>query len=577
VSPCGIADVGIGEVEIKATKEGYESATTRTEVKPNRIAQVELELRRLDDRGNIVVLVEPTGADVSIDRVPFGKSPARITNIRAGTHRVEVTEDGYVPLVKNVTVIAGQDQVVEGSLQEAGDWIGPALGGSEDADDGGEGMAEIASDEVPLPQDMPEARAFEPVRQLLRERRFDQALEKLNQMAGDAEMKDFKSRISRDRRYVRRAKGVIDAGYEALKRKIGQEYPVPLEGGINFEGKVTSVTDTHIVLEIGGRPKRIELARIDIERIIKLAASEYSPDKPANQALFAVMYAMEGQFDQATEALRRATRSGHNVTEEKSYVRTERLWEAALARQEREEEEKRREHEMAKKREEMTEEKKRSSITVLVDRIHGTALPEMVTSKLRERGATIIQAGEELTEKDLSEASVLVIRDAPIGQDLTEANGRRIAKFVQSEGKGLVYFGRRSSERSPLQPLLDHLEISVQPDMLRIHPEAPDRLPQEAVLAGPTKDRHPVIRGVRPVLFSLRSSSVKASSRDVLVVSTRFARSTATRRRPVPLVAARKAGGGRVVVFGSMPFLDEDETGQSALRLIINAIGWAGS
>lgn len=578
VSPCGVAEVGIGEVEVEAKKEGYKSAVKRVEVEPDRISTVELELTPLRNRGNIVVLVEPTGAQVSIDRVPFGKTPARITNVQAGTHRIEVGMEGYVPLVKNVTVVAGQDHTVEGTLQEGGDWIGPTMDpfapGEHESEE--EGPGETDPDAVPLPEEMPEAKAFKPVRELLRDRKYEEALQKLNEMANDPAMQDYRSRISRDRRYVRRAKNVVEAGYEALKRKIGQEYPVPLEGGINFEGEVTSVTDTHIVLQMGENPKRIELDRIDIERIIKLAASQYSPDKPANQALFAVVYAMEGQFEQATEALQRAARTGYNVTEEKSLVESERLWEAALARREREEREKRRQEEMEKKRQEITEGEKRSSVTVLVDRVHGRSLPEEVVSMLQERGVELLHARDEISNEDLKKASVLVIRDDLGTQTLSKDNAGRIVNFVTAGG-GLVYFGRTSRLPSPLQPLLDHLRISVQPDRLTVHPQAPERLPDHGALAGPVNKRHPVCRGVRPVLFSLRSGSVKASSRNVLMVSTKYVRSMETDRSPVPLVAARSSGKGRVVVFGSVPYYGEDEMGKSALRLMFNAIAWAGS
>jgi hypothetical protein len=577
VSPCGVAEVGIGEVEVEAKKEGYKSSKKRVEVEPDRIATVALELAPLRNRGNIVVLVEPTSAQVSIDRVPFGKTPARITNVQAGTHRVEVGMEGYVPLVKNVTVVAGQDHTVEGTLQEGGDWIGPVMdpfGPGED--EGEEDQGKLDPDAVPLPEEMPEAKALKPVRELLRDRKYEEALEKLNEMANDPAMQDYRSRISRDRRYVRRARNVVQAGYEALKRKIGQEYPVPLEGGINFEGRVTSVTDTHIVLQMGENPKRIELDRIDIERIIKLAASQYSPDKPANQALFAVVYAMAGQFEEANQALQRAARTGYNVTEEKSFVEAERLWKAALARRERQDREKRRQEEMEKKRQEITEGDKRSAVTVLLDRVHGRNLPEEVVSMLQERGVDLLHAREEITDEDLKKASVVIIRDDLGTQSLTKQNASRIVNFVKSGG-GLVYFGRTSTLRSPLQPLLDHLPISVQPDSLTVHPQAPERLPDHGALAGPINKRHPVCRGVRPVLFSLRSSSVKASSRSILMVSTKYVRSTETDRSPVPLVAARTSGKGRVVVFGSVPYYGEDEMGKSALRLMINAIAWAGN
>jgi len=93
VSPCAIAEVGMGPVEIKAVKEGFLNAKDAATVNPNKITKVELKLEALPNVGNILVLVEPTGSDIILDYVPFGKTPCRIVNIKEGTHKMEVGRD----------------------------------------------------------------------------------------------------------------------------------------------------------------------------------------------------------------------------------------------------------------------------------------------------------------------------------------------------------------------------------------------------------------------------------------------------------------------------------------------------
>ena len=573
VSPCGITDVGIGEVEIKAQKSGYGESSKRVEVETDRIRTVEITLQPIENRGSIVVLVEPSGSDVSIDRVPFDTTPCRIENIRAGTRRVEISRDGYVPMVKKVSVIAGQEQVVKGELQEGEDWIGPStsLFGEEEEDVAEED--EIDEGDVPLPEDMPEAAAFQPVRKLLRERNYEGALSALNRMASDEAMKDYRGRISRDRRFIRRAKEVVSAGYRALHGKVGEVYPIPLSGGINLKGEVQNVTEEQIVLAMDGRTKTIDLDRVDIDRIIKLAASEFSPDKPANRALFGIIYAMEGQFQEAAEAINRAARTGYNVTEERSFLESERTWEAAQEKLERQKEEERRKEEMEKKREELRAEAEASTISILVDRVHGDRLDQAVVSELQGKGIEVNSAYEALEEENLSESAVLVIKQGYDGETLDKETAQRIARFV-NKGGGLVYFGYRSMDESLLGPLQQYFKVGLQPGGLRVSPRAPERHPRDVVPAGSAR-RHPVTTGATPVVFSIRSPMVQTARKNVLLVSSRYVSHISTGQRPVPLLAAVTRGKGKVVVFASMPDLRHEETGEGAVRLVLNAIAWA--
>jgi len=581
VSPCAIPDVGIGTVEVKAVKEGYGTVRQMVQVESEKIATVALRLSPLANVGSILVMVEPTGSDVEVDRVPFGKTPARIINVEAGTHRVRVSRAGHRPLYADVTVVTGQEQVVRGRLIEGGGWLGETTGAGEE-----EPFGELAPEQVPTPDQMPEAKAFEPVRELLAERRYDEAVEQLGRMATEPDTARYMARIARDRRYAQAAKGVIEAACKALREKVGQTYPLLLRGGISLEGKLLGVSETHVTVDIDGTGagKQIALDRIHIDRVVKLSASAYPPDRPENQALFAVLYAMEGEFSSAYEALRRAAAGGHNVTDAKSFVDSERLWAAAQKKQRIERQRAERREELEREREALAGQAGRGEPVVLVDGSRGGALASEITRALEQVGLRVRETSRAAGEDELKAAAVLVVSapgEAEDGRAYEEAEVKRIAEFVRSGG-GFVFFaapravGRGPVHRgTPLDALLaGEFRISVRPGRMTVQAGAPRDHPRYRATAVPTQ-RHPITSGVGDVRFDLRTPAVVAPPVAVIMATPPFISSSATGRGPVPLVAARTFGRGRVVVFGSVPDTWDEDTGVQAVRLCLNAIRWA--
>jgi len=583
ISPCAITGIGIGPIEVKAVMPGYSVGRQTVTVNSDKISACTLRLERLPNVGNILVLVEPTGSEVSVDRVPFGRTPCRILNIKEGTHHVLVGHDGYRPLPTTVTVVSGKDQLVKGELVETGEsWLGPAFGGFEKKDIDVEGHLDIEN--ASLPDDMPEAKAFDPVRKLLDGRKYDQALQLLANMSKDAATSKYVARINRDKRYIGQVKGVVEAGYKGLKGKVGHDYKLKLKGGIVIEGKITRVTTDKVELDMHGAKKDIELGRVDINRVIKLAAMDYAPDKAANQALFAVLYSMEGEWDEAVEALQRSAAGGYNVTDAMNYFTSEKEWAAAQIKEKTLAKADKEKKTVEKKREGLAGKDQAPQPVVLIDRHRGGFIEAEITGSFERMKLVVKTVREAPTKEDLAKACVLIVRDQGEGEYILpydEESVKSITTFV-NDGGGFVFFGRprlvKAGDRgTPYDALLmRQFKIAVLTGRISVDPKAPRDLPRYRAIGLPKHKNHPITKGVEKVYFDLRSPAVVTPASAVVMATPPFMKHSAA-KGACNLLAARQYGKGRVVVFACVPDIWDEDTGVNALRVVRNAVGWAAT
>ena len=71
--------------------------------------------------GRILVRSTPAGARVVVDGRDYGPSPVAVRDLATGSHRVRVTQDGYLPVERRVSVTASQPaQSLTIPLQRAG-------------------------------------------------------------------------------------------------------------------------------------------------------------------------------------------------------------------------------------------------------------------------------------------------------------------------------------------------------------------------------------------------------------------------------------------------------------------------
>lgn len=586
-SPCKIEFVKAGTVEVKAEMEGFAAAKEIVDVRSNEVTKVQLRLPELKDVGHLELLVQPAGSDVRLDGAPRGTTPLRLINISAGTHALEFSHEGCQTLRTNVIVVAGRDTVIRRELSEGADTGKDAEGAH------GEGpAAQPGLEGTPAIGDMPYAQAFDPVRKLLANREYDKALDLLDHMAENEETRQYADRIVRYKRLIEAARHVVEAGYDALRDKVGQDYPLLLRGNLLLTGKILGVSDSHVEMDLHGtgEPSRIRISRVHIDRIVKLASQKLDPDDPSNQAAFAVAYAMQEAFPEAYRALERAGVAGHDITDEKTFVDSAKFWKVARLKDEAEKREAARQKELERLREAQAAREAIEAL-ILVDQHHGAGLDRGIAGELQRLGFKIEPVNESITEEDFQRAAVLLVCDpGPEAKvsPYSDAEVAEILDFIQGGG-GFVFVGacrareasRGGQDRlvavpSPFTPLLVRFGMAVESDMLLVSNWAPRDVPREFALALPARRRHAVVSGLGPIWFKLRNSTVAAPLNTLLLGTSGFVRSSATGRGWVAMAAARPAGRGRVVVLGGLPEMSGRE-GNDGIRFVMNVMRWAAT
>ncbi len=574
VSPCGIADVGIGEIKVTATRVGYEKTEKTVEVKPDEIAMVELTMKPLGKVGHLTILVEPAGSKVELDRVPRGRTPMRVINLQPGTHSVKVSRDGYRSMHTSAKIISGQENSITGKLRKGKDPLRSTTAGEGELPAKGK----LAYKEIPSVDQMPEERAFEPVRQLIAERQYGKALKTLKQMSEGEENRKYVGRVTRDRRFVNRLQELMKAAGQELNASQGEKMELKLRKGITLEGKVTKVTEDTVSLDLTGnsRTKEVSLAKIDAAMIIELASESMDPSKPSNQSSFALLHAAEGEIEDAIEAAAKAAEKGKSDPEVNDYIRTEKLWAAARDKA-RQESAKRVQMAAMQQQQRRTQRPPRPEPPrVVIDTQRGGGLPAPLLQRMKATGMEVQMAREGISGTELRRGTVLVFRQ----------NAGRIRPFGRREVQRLIDFVRRGGAifvvgaprpaagggRNPFNDILGPLGVQIRNDQLEKDEDAPDEYPANLFIAYPAGP-HPVTNGAGPVAFQPPVSSLGLRHPSLGLLRTDPFVGT-PQAGPAPwLAAAGQVGRGKFVVFSSAPQF----TNPRVENLIFNAVRWAGT
>lgn len=585
VSPCGVRDVGVGEVEVTAEKQGFETAGKTVQVEADRTTRVDLALRRLANVGSIAVLVDPPGSEIELDRVPRGSTPAVLINVPAGTHRVVVSAAGFQSLHSTVAVAPNRQFVLKGRLVPTE--APPAeQAGVADLDK----LGVVDEDTIPATSEMPEERAFEPVRELLSQRRYEEALRKLDEMAADQQTQEYARRIGRERRMTRRIQEVVNFAYAQLEKAQGRDYVLSLRKGIRFTGKLVDVTDTHAVISAAGGEKRIALSSIGPEQIVRLASYRLDPGRPANRVSFALVYAAEGEFQKAYDELRAAAKAGYDITPSRSYVDSEHLWAAAVQKEHAE----RLRARMLGPRPPQALSEDAGPVRLLVDTYRGEDLPEGLSATLKQSGFDLHPLAHPFTERDVEGPALLVIYDPGAGRPVPAYDRQELQSIMDfiRRGGGLLFVGaarpvpRQDAKRPqpvpphPFGPLLRWFGILTRPDELSVSENAPEGYPEEHAVCFPVA-RHPVTYGVRRVILPVSSPSLAV--RDgawVLLRANQFVGSEWAGEVAPPVAALRIFGDGRILIIANMPLMNKSAWRGSpfyandADKLLLNGLLW---
>jgi TonB family protein len=119
VTPLDIADLPLGSYEVKLELKGYETKTQVEELTAEAAArEVKLTLARSSPTMAVAdILSSPFGAAVSVDGKPAGATPITEFRLRPGTHRFELSKEGYEPYSETLKVEPGKRARIDAQLR----------------------------------------------------------------------------------------------------------------------------------------------------------------------------------------------------------------------------------------------------------------------------------------------------------------------------------------------------------------------------------------------------------------------------------------------------------------------------
>jgi hypothetical protein len=576
VSPCGIPDVGIGQVEVRAVRQGRAPATSTVEVRGDRTTQVHLDMQPLVRVGSLAVVVDPPGARIMLDRVPSGRTPHVILNVPAGTHRLEVSADGYRPFTATVTVAPNELHLVQKDLVAAD--APPSRPGA---------VADLPLGEslewsrVPYPEDLPEERAFEPVRRLVADRRYQEALAELDGMPQDMK-EQYAQRVARERSVIRRLRQLVRTAHAVLGTKVGEEdYRLSLGKGFPLTCTILDVGEGEVkVMTVAGE-RTIDLSDLSAENIVRLAGEKSRARDPDHATNAALLYGAEAQFESAYEQLRLAAGQGGDIATALGYVNGERLWAAALQKQA---------LRRLRARGKSGDTGQRliapgQPIRVVLD-VHRGADTDLAAQLGASPLFKVHRLEGPFDPDRMAPGDVLMVVDPGPGKAVRPYGRHEVQQIMDAihGGTGLVFFGtfRPPDRPQPFTPLLRWCGALVRPERLVVSEKAPDAYPEEYAPAYPVSRRHPVTAGARHVVFPMPSPSLQLrGSAGALLRASPYLGSRQAGEAAPAMAAAGSYGKGRYLVFANVPVINTSPHegsplyANAAARVIRNGILWA--
>lgn len=102
-TPTELSDVPVGLVTLKISNAGWSDFLTQTTIKTGQLN----ELSATYKLGDLTVISDPSGADVSIDGINLGRTPLTLRGLRPGTKSIVLKIDGYYLYSANKIVEPG--------------------------------------------------------------------------------------------------------------------------------------------------------------------------------------------------------------------------------------------------------------------------------------------------------------------------------------------------------------------------------------------------------------------------------------------------------------------------------------
>ncbi len=114
-TPVTLKSIDIGQHEIEIMAEGYSTWIKAIDIKKGKNKKINVVLQK--DTGSVIIKSEPSNAKVLIDGNEIGNTPVSLSDLKPGTHSVEIKMDGYESWSKSLEVIADKETVIATKLQ----------------------------------------------------------------------------------------------------------------------------------------------------------------------------------------------------------------------------------------------------------------------------------------------------------------------------------------------------------------------------------------------------------------------------------------------------------------------------
>lgn len=113
----GMIELDAGKHALEITAPGYDPQSKELELTPGSTTRVSIVLIKTQLRAQLTVATTQAIANIKIDGQSRGEGKA-IVQLEAGRHTVEVTAEGFVPLTREVTLVAGAEESLSVTLKK---------------------------------------------------------------------------------------------------------------------------------------------------------------------------------------------------------------------------------------------------------------------------------------------------------------------------------------------------------------------------------------------------------------------------------------------------------------------------
>ncbi len=570
-SPCTATDIKPGEITVNAMRSGFADAEKTVTVEAGKITTVQLHLDPLGKGiGNLLVLIEPPGAAVTLDSERVGVTPQRISNLDAGTYELEVSKPGYKPFSDTVRVDPGHYHEIVVKLPEdpdASESATPAKPAVE-ADTGGD-ISDPKTVDFDNFTEEP-AQFWESFRGYLNNRKYSSALTKLEEISENIKDSSHLMALEKEKQHLHTARKILEAGRNALKRREGEQYPLPLKRGGSFTGELTQVGDEYVEIDIGRTTRRLKWDDIHIERIIRLAASKYPP--PRHRMSIAYLYIAESDFDKAEKEIQHAKRDGDDPAyienildrERRAYQKATGDDEEVILSQEEDEEE-------------AAEEVGKKGLRIIVDEHFGRPLPRRLNETIERFDYDLASINTPFDEEDAQNCTIYILLSGRnLSRPLTDDYILNLTTYLK-EGGGVIIFGAPFNQRSKMQnltihPLLERFNLDLISDELIVSQMAPDEHRSNILPANPI-NQHPITTAMSGYIPFPIDTPILVTDTPLLKGS-RYVMARQEGISQIPLLSAGAVEDGKIAVFAGMPAINDARQGENAVNLVLNTIRW---